>query len=122
MARIVPSRTAGLLSVSATIRGDWRVAIARNKLGLETGQKAFIAQIRRSGRSRPLQCSLSRCGSTYDLSPEPVRTTFNRSAQSAAEQSVKSGLERLKRPGLQAALVAIEPRTGNVLAMVGGAD
>lgn len=51
-----------------------------------------------------------------------VQTTFDRSVQDAAEQAVAAGLKRLRRPGLQAALVAIDPRNGNILAMVGGAD
>jgi penicillin-binding protein 1A len=51
-----------------------------------------------------------------------VHTSFIPGVQDAAERAVASGLRRLKRPGLEAALVAIEPSTGNVLAMVGGAD
>jgi penicillin-binding protein 1A len=51
-----------------------------------------------------------------------VRTSFDRSLQDAAERAVKAGLQRLGSPGLEAALVAIDPATGNVLAMVGGAD
>ncbi len=43
-------------------------------------------------------------------------------AQDAAEQAVAAGLARLNRPGLQAALVALDPSNGNVLAMVGGSD
>src|SRR5439155_6025514 len=51
-----------------------------------------------------------------------VLTTFNRSVQTAAEQAVAGGLKRLNKPGLEAALVAIDPHSGNILAMVGGAD
>jgi 1A family penicillin-binding protein len=51
-----------------------------------------------------------------------VDTTFNVALQDAAEAAVESGLARLGTPGLQAALVAIDPASGNVLALVGGRD
>jgi 1A family penicillin-binding protein len=51
-----------------------------------------------------------------------VETTFNTALQDAAELAVSRGLDRLGRPGLQAALVAMDPQTGNVLALVGGRD
>jgi len=51
-----------------------------------------------------------------------VHTTFVPAAQEAAERAVASGLARLNRRGLEAALVAIDPATGDLLAMVGGAD
>jgi 1A family penicillin-binding protein len=51
-----------------------------------------------------------------------VHTTFHPALQEAAERAVSTGLDRLRRPGLEAALVAIDPATGNLLAMVGGAE
>lgn len=51
-----------------------------------------------------------------------VHTTFVPAVQAAAEQSVARGLARLDIPNLQAALVALDPRTGDLLAIVGGAD
>jgi penicillin-binding protein 1A len=51
-----------------------------------------------------------------------VRTTFVPELQDAAERAVGDGLKRLGDSGLQAALVAIDPRTGDVLALVGGRD
>jgi 1A family penicillin-binding protein len=58
-----------------------------------------------------------------DHPPEwKVHTTFDRALQSAAEEAVKAGIRRLNRTGLEAALVAIDPHTGDVLAMVGGSD
>ena len=51
-----------------------------------------------------------------------VHTTFLPALQDAAERAVAAGLERLRRPGLEAALVAIDPATGDILAMVGGAN
>ena len=51
-----------------------------------------------------------------------VHTTFSPELQDAAEAAVRTGLRRLNSRGLQAALVAIDPQTGNLLAMVGGSD
>ncbi len=51
-----------------------------------------------------------------------VHTTFVPEIQDAAEAAVKDGLRRLGVRGLQAALVALDPNTGGVLAMVGGSD
>ena len=49
-----------------------------------------------------------------------VDTTFVVALQDAAERAVGNGLRRTGKPALQAALVAIDPATGNVLALVGG--
>jgi 1A family penicillin-binding protein len=51
-----------------------------------------------------------------------VHTTFRPSIQDAAERAVAAGLDRLRRPGLEAALVAIDPGSGDILAIVGGAN
>jgi 1A family penicillin-binding protein len=51
-----------------------------------------------------------------------VHTSFRPAVQDAAERAVAAGLQRLNRPDLQAALVALDPATGDILAMVGGAD
>ena len=51
-----------------------------------------------------------------------VRTTFVPELQDAAERAVAAGLRRFNAPELQAALVALDPRTGDILAMVGGRD
>ena len=51
-----------------------------------------------------------------------VRTTFVPELQEAAEQSVADVMRRFGNNGLQAALVAIDPQTGDVLALVGGRD
>ncbi len=60
----------------------------------------------------------------YDASPDGQRiyTTIDLDLQQLAEQALQRQLERLKNPKLQAALVALDPHTGNVLAMVGGRD
>ena len=51
-----------------------------------------------------------------------VQTTFVPEIQDLAEAAVRDGLRRLGITGLQAALVAIDPQTGDLLAMVGGSD
>ena len=51
-----------------------------------------------------------------------VRTTFMPELQEAAERAVSEGLRRFGQPQLQAALVAIDPETGDILALVGGRD
>lgn len=51
-----------------------------------------------------------------------VRTTFLPDLQDAAERAVSAGLRRFNEPDLQAALVAIDPKTGDILALVGGRD
>jgi 1A family penicillin-binding protein len=51
-----------------------------------------------------------------------VRTTFVPELQDAAERAVADGLRRFNDPDLQAALVAMDPATGDVLALVGGRD
>jgi 1A family penicillin-binding protein len=49
-----------------------------------------------------------------------VQTTFVPELQDAAERAVEGALRRYGRPDLQAALVAVDPATGDILAMVGG--
>jgi 1A family penicillin-binding protein len=51
-----------------------------------------------------------------------VRTTFVQELQAIGERVVGDGLRRFGRPDLQAALVAIDPKTGDILALVGGRD
>ena len=52
-----------------------------------------------------------------------IETTFDPELQDMAERAVQQGLRRFsRREDLQAALVAIDPRTGDVLAIVGGRD
>jgi penicillin-binding protein 1A len=51
-----------------------------------------------------------------------VDTTFRPAIQEAAERAIADGVRRLNRPGLEAALVAIVPQTGDLAALVGGTD
>jgi penicillin-binding protein 1B len=51
-----------------------------------------------------------------------IYTTLDATLQRAAERAVRFGLGRLRAPGVEAALLAIDPRSGEVLALVGGRD
>lgn len=51
-----------------------------------------------------------------------VDTTFVIELQDAAERAIENGLRATGKPSLQAALVAIDPATGDILALVGGRD
>ena len=51
-----------------------------------------------------------------------VDTTFVAALQDAAERAMENGLRSTGKPAMQGALVAIDPATGNVLALVGGRD
>jgi 1A family penicillin-binding protein len=51
-----------------------------------------------------------------------VQTTFVPELQEAAERAVGDWLRRFGKPDLQAALVAMNPANGDILAMVGGRD
>jgi penicillin-binding protein 1B len=51
-----------------------------------------------------------------------VYTTLDARLQQAGERAIRIGLTRLGLSGVEAALVALDPRTGDVLALVGGRD
>ncbi|HKY20947.1 MAG TPA: PBP1A family penicillin-binding protein [Vicinamibacterales bacterium] len=51
-----------------------------------------------------------------------VQSTFVPEMQREAERAISEGLKRFRQAGLQAALVAIDPHSGDVLALVGGRD
>ena len=51
-----------------------------------------------------------------------VQTPFVPALQREAERAVTQGLAKFRQAGLQAALVAMDPHTGDILAMVGGRD
>lgn len=51
-----------------------------------------------------------------------VQTTIVLELQEAAERAVANGLRRTGRRDLQAALVALDPLTGDIVALVGGRD
>ncbi len=49
-----------------------------------------------------------------------IRTTFLPELQDIAARAVARGLARFRNPNLQAAFVAVDPNTGDLLALVGG--
>ena len=51
-----------------------------------------------------------------------VYTTLDAALQQAAERALRTGLTRPGLSGAEAALIALDPRSGDVLAMVGGRD
>ncbi len=51
-----------------------------------------------------------------------VDTTFIADLQDAAERAIENGLRKAGKPTLQGALVAVNPETGDILALVGGRD
>jgi penicillin-binding protein 1B len=77
-----------------------------------------------------LQQKLAEMGSEKVLADQSLRiyTSIDLQLQQAADKAVRDGLAALEKairrpkPGLQAALVAINPKTGEVLAMTGGRD
>jgi penicillin-binding protein 1A len=78
---------------------------------------------KRAGYAKEYLRQLFRDRVGRDNPPEwQVHTTFVPAVQQAAEQAVADGLRALRVPGLQVALVALDPHTGGVLAMVGGSD
>jgi penicillin-binding protein 1A len=77
----------------------------------------------RSGYAKEYLRQLFRDRFGGDHPPEwQVRTTFVPALQEAAERAVGDGLTRFNNRGLQAALVAVDPKTGDILALVGGRD
>jgi len=65
-------------------------------------------------------------GVDFEASPgrQRIYTTIDLELQQLAETAIKRQLDRLgaNRKNIQASLVALDPRTGHVLAMVGGRD
>jgi penicillin-binding protein 1A len=137
---------AGLIQAPSTLSpwSNYDGALARSRLVLSAmRQQGFItaAQEEAAAEARPRIQPFRQPGDTRaawakdylrqqfreefggDHPPEwRVYTSLLPDVQDAAERAVASGLARLNRPGLQAALVAIDPSTGNLLAMVGGND
>ncbi len=66
--------------------------------------------------------ALAAVGKKLPARGEAIYTTLDAAMQRAAEHALENGLDRLRAPGVQGALIAIDPRNGDVLAMVGGRD
>jgi penicillin-binding protein 1B len=65
---------------------------------------------------------LSGMGKGMPSRGEAIYTTLDATLQRAAERAIDMGLDRMRSHDVQGALVAIDPRNGDVLAMVGGHD
>jgi len=114
---------------AAVIGEDAYAAAVAERLVLRSGkQQRPTAQYFADFVASRLRAGLGRGALERGLT---VITTLDAGLQEAAEGAVADGLRRLEReyPGLrraedpvQAALVAVDPRTGAVLAMVGGRD
>lgn len=82
-----------------------------------------VAMDGRAGYAKDFARQLFRDEFGGDRPPDwTVRTTFVAPLQQAAEQAVEAAGRRLGRNGPQVALVALDPATGDVVAMVGGRD
>ena len=102
------------------ITAEQEQAARRARLRVRPYPSAEIAQ---AGYAKDYLRQLFRDQFGGDHPPEwEVRTTFVPDLQEMAERAVSEGLRRFGDPDLQAALVAIDPRTGDILAMVGGRD
>jgi 1A family penicillin-binding protein len=85
-------------------------------------QPYYVASGSRAGYAKELLRQQFRERFGGDHPPDwHVDTTFLPELQDAAERAVARGLARY-RPGLEAALVALDPETGDLLALVGGRD
>jgi penicillin-binding protein 1B len=107
------------------ITADQAAAILKEPLGVSTSSHSdnslapyFVDYVNRTSDSQ------------FDASPASQRiyTTIDLDLQQLAEAALTRQLDRLdlsykgRTPKPQAALVALDPKTGNVLAMVGGRD
>ena len=120
-------RAAAASSCCSGMREEEKITAAQEQRRREPS--AFRSSRCRRCRARATATRRNSCGSSSGTSiggdnpPDwKVHTTFVPEIQDAAEAAVRDGLRRLGVPGLQAALVAIDPRTGNLLAIVGGSD
>jgi penicillin-binding protein 1B len=103
--------------------------IGQKRVGSASAGTARAARV--PSRSYPLDAIDARyfrdfvAASTVARVPDrgtAIYTTLDARLQQSAEKAVARGLSRLRLPGVEAAFVAIDPHTGEILAMVGGRD
>jgi penicillin-binding protein 1B len=132
---------AGMIQAPNRYAPNRNPGLARERRAIVLQQMVEQNRISRNAAGKAGRASLP--GGTISLAPEgkwfrdfalsmvPARqpgrgtavyTTLDARMQQAAERAVRDGLTRLRMPGAQAALVVLDPRTGDVLAMVGGRD
>jgi penicillin-binding protein 1A len=86
-------------------------------------QRKPAASLARHGYAKELLRQQFRAIYGGDHPPDwKVQTSFVPAVQDAAEAAVRDGLRRIGIRGVEAALVALDPRSGNILALVGGSD
>jgi 1A family penicillin-binding protein len=89
---------------------------------LDVGRYPLVDRVRGAYAKDFIRQQLGRGRKGEGPASRAVMTTIVPDLQQAAEAAVARGLRRVEDTNLQAALVAIEPHTGNLLAMVGGRD
>ena len=105
-----------------------RLMVEQRRISRAAAERANSARI--STRSHPQRVLEGRWFRDYALAQlgrlpargVAVQTTLDAALQSAAERAVRAGLQRIRLAGAQAALLALDPRNGDVLAMIGGRD
>lgn len=125
--RLAPTRH----PADATARRDLVIALMQDQGRIDADEARRAANDRVHSRphpSRRLDARYFRDALGAEVARDlPTRgaavyTTLDAALQQAAERAIASGLASLGQSDAQAALVAIDPRTGEVLAMVGGRD
>jgi 1A family penicillin-binding protein len=120
----------------AARRRSWVVLARMREEGKITESQERVARAERLAVQAPRAVVSARHGYAKDMLRQEfralhggdnppdwtVQTTFVPELQDAAEAAVRDGLKRLNIKGLEAALVAIDPATGNLLAVVGGSN
>ena len=123
--RLAPTRHAA----SARARRNLVLALMLAQRRIDSSSAARATRARVSTRAFPATSIDARyfrdfvvrsTGGRLPARGATVYTTLDAALQRSAGRAVARGLGRFARPGAQAALVVIDPRTGDVLAMVGG--
>jgi penicillin-binding protein 1B len=115
--------------LEAMVRDGWLKGEQASSLAQEAVVVAAPSQLE-SSLAPYFVDQVNRVSDSFDASPasQKIYTTIDLDLQQLAQAALKKQLDRLdtvykdREAKPQAALVALDPRTGNVLAMVGGRD
>ena len=106
-----------------------QLMVDQRRLTSSTAERARRAALATRARPAPTlegrwfrDFALAGAGDRLPARGVAVYTTLDVTLQRAAERAVRTGLQTLRSPQAEAALVALDPRSGEVLAMVGGRD
>jgi penicillin-binding protein 1B len=126
--RIAPTRRAA----DALKRRNLVLDLMHEQKRIETPSATLAKEAPVSSRSYPLVAIDARYfrdfvskSTTTESVPDrgtAIYTTLDASLQQSAERAIASGLKRIKLADVEAAFIAIDPYTGEILAMVGGRD